>query len=144
MHVPGPVCFPKPKGEQTIFSFAFPKLVLCVCPWPRTFTWSSQIRHETMEAEQIPIVSVDYGFFKQPEDRAHDTSVLNVRDRKSKGIWSHPVPSKGVMHPYRARAPVHAAQESLSQVRSRSPALLPCCDAVKKGWHGEDCEAIIS
>ena len=25
------------------------------------------------EAEQIPTVSVDYGFFGQPEDRAHDT-----------------------------------------------------------------------
>ena len=43
--------------------------------------------------------------FGQPEDRAHDTlPVLIVRDRKSKGIWSHPVPSKGVTHPYLARA----------------------------------------
>ena len=29
---------------------------------------------KTEEAEQIPTVSVDYGFFGQPEDRARDTS----------------------------------------------------------------------
>ena len=34
---------------------------------------------KTKEAEQIPTVSVDYGFFGRPEDRAHDT--LPVRDR---------------------------------------------------------------
>ena len=28
---------------------------------------------KTKEAEQIPTVSVNYGFFWQPEDRAHDT-----------------------------------------------------------------------
>ena len=40
---------------------------------------------KTKEAEQTPTVSVDYGFFGHPEDRAHDTlPVLNVRDRKSK------------------------------------------------------------
>ena len=55
------------------------------------------------EAEQIP-VSVDCGFFGQPEDRAHGTlPVLIVRDLKSSGIWSHPLPSKGVVHPYPAR-----------------------------------------
>ena len=76
------------------------------------------------EAEQIPTVSVDYGFFGQPEDRAHDTlPVLIVRDRKSKGIWRHPVPSKGVTHPYLAMALMTdlgfmGIQESHPQVRS--------------------------
>ena len=60
---------------------------------------------KTKEAEQTPTVSVDCGFFGQPEDRAHDTfPVLVVRDRKGKGIWSHPVPSTGVTHPFPARA----------------------------------------
>ena len=61
---------------------------------------------KTKEAEQIPTVSVDCGFFRQPEDRTHDMTlpVLIVRDRKSKCIWSHPVPSKGATHPYPARA----------------------------------------
>ena len=43
-----------------------------------------QVNAKTKEAEQKPAVPVDYGFFGQPEDRAHDT----LRDRKSKGIWS--------------------------------------------------------
>ena len=48
---------------------------------------------KTKEAEQTPTISVDYGFFRQAEDGSHDTlKVLIVRDRKSKGIWSHPVP----------------------------------------------------
>ena len=60
---------------------------------------------KTKEAGQMPAVSVDYGFSGQPEDRAHDTfPVLIVRDCKRKGIWSHPVPSNGVVHPYPARA----------------------------------------
>ena len=37
---------------------------------------------------KIPTVSVDSGFFVQPEDKAHNTL---QRDRKSKGIWSHPM-----------------------------------------------------
>ena len=70
---------------------------------------------ETKEAGQIPTVSVDYGFFGQPEDRAH------VRDRKCKGIWSHPVPSKGMKQPYSAK----------------DPSTVALCDAVKSGWHCE-------
>ena len=79
---------------------------------------------KTKEAEQVPTVSVDHGFFGQPEDRAHDTlPLLIVRDRKSKGIWGHPVPSKGVTHPYPARALMAdldfmGVQESHPQVRS--------------------------
>ena len=66
----------------------------------------------------------------QKTDRAHDTlPVLIVRDRKSKGIWSHPMPSKGVTHPYLARALMAdldfmgTGESSSSQIRS--PALLP-------------------
>ena len=60
---------------------------------------------KTKEAEQIPTVSVDYGIFRQLEDEAHDTlPVLIVRDRKSKGIWSHLVPMQGVTRPSLTRA----------------------------------------
>ena len=78
---------------------------------------------KTEEAEQVPTVSVDFGFFGLPEDRAHDTlPVLIVGDCKSRGIWSHPVPSKGVTHLYPARALVAdpdfmGVQESHPQVR---------------------------
>ena len=80
--------------------------------------------------------------YGQPEDRAHDTlPVLIVRGRKSKGIWSHPVTSKGVVHPYPARA----LMDDLDFMRYRrvilksdqEPSIVALCDAVKNGWHGE-------
>ena len=90
----------------------------------------------------MPTVSVDYGFFGQPEDRAHDTlPVLIVRDRKSKGIWSHPVPSKGVVHPYLARAPMadldFMGYKRIILKSDQEPSIIALCDAVKNGWHGE-------
>ena len=36
------VVFQSRSGITQCFSYAIPKLVLCVCPWPRTFAWSSQ------------------------------------------------------------------------------------------------------
>ena len=73
------------------------------------------------------VISVDYGFFGQPEDKTHDTlRVLIVRDRKSKSVRSHPVPLTGVTHPY------PACLES-----DQEPGIVGLCDAVKNGWHGE-------
>ena len=46
-HVPAPILPSKAEVEShNVSHLPFPKLVLCVCPWPRTFTWSSQSRHE--------------------------------------------------------------------------------------------------
>ena len=101
-----------------------------------------RIDAKTKEAEKIPTISVDYGFFRQPEDRAHDTlPVLIVRDRKSKGIWSHPVPSKGVVHPYPARA-LMADLDFMVYKRvilksDQEPSIVALSDAVKNGGHGE-------
>ena len=97
---------------------------------------------KTKEAEQIPTVSVDYGFFGQLEDRAHDTlPVRIVRNRKSKGIWSHPVPSKGVVHPYLARALMSDLDfmeyRRIVLKSDQQPSIVALCDAVKNGWHGE-------
>ena len=97
---------------------------------------------ETKQDEQIPTISVDYGFFGQPEDKAHCTlPVLIVRDRKSKGIWSHPVPAKGVTHPYPAKA-LMADLDFMGYKRvilksDQEPSILALCEAVKHGWHGE-------
>ena len=97
---------------------------------------------KTKEAEQIPTVFVDFGFFGQPEDRAHDTfPVLIVWDRKSRGIWSHPVPSKGVVHPYPARA-LMADLDFMRYKRvvvksDHEPSIVALCDAVKNGEHGK-------
>ena len=82
------------------------------------------------------------GFFGKPEGRAHDTlPVLIVQDRKSKGIWSHPVPSKGVTHPYPARALMteldFMGYKRVILKSDQEPSIVALCDAVKNGWHGE-------
>ena len=64
-----------------------------------------------------------------------------VRDRKSKGIWSHPVPSKGGTHPYPVRA-LMADLDFMGYKRvilksNQEPSIVALCDAVKNGWHGD-------
>ena len=103
--------------------------------------WGFSLGHRKVDtkirvAEQIPTVSVDYVFFGQPEDRAHDTlPVLIVQDCKSKGIWSRPVPSKG------ARAPMtdldFMGYKRVILKSDQKPSIVALCDAVKNGWHGE-------
>ena len=39
---------------------------------------------KTKEAEQIPTISVDYGFCGQPDDRPHDTLPVLSRARSQK------------------------------------------------------------
>ena len=52
------------------------------------------------EEQQIPTISIDYGFFGDEGVGGSEMPVLIVFDRWSKCIWSHPVPSKGVGHPW--------------------------------------------
>ena len=68
-------------------------------------------------------------------------SLCSERDRKSKGIWSHPVPSKGVVHPHPARV-LMADLDFMVYKRvilksDQEPSIVALCDAVKNGWHGE-------
>ena len=85
---------------------------------------------------------MDFGFFGQLEDRSHDTlPVLIVRDLKSEGSCSHPVPSKGVKHPYLARAPM-ADLDFMWFLRvilksDQEPSMVTLCDAVKNCLYGE-------
>ena len=58
------------------------------------------------EADSRPVVSLDYGFFGAPGEIPADSvggskmPVLVVRDRFTKGIFTHLVPSKGTEHFY--------------------------------------------
>ena len=56
------------------------------------------------EEQQIPTISIDYGFFGDEGVGGSEMPVLIVFDRWSKCIWSHPVPSKGVGHPWSSTA----------------------------------------
>ena len=92
---------------------------------------------KTKEAEQIPTISVDHWFFGQSEDRAHYTlPVLIVRDRKSKGIWSHPVPSKGPARALVADLDFMVYKRVILK-SDQEPSIVALCDTVKNGWHGE-------
>ena len=78
---------------------------------------------KTKEAEQIPTVSVDYGFFGHPEDRADDTLLMFiVRDRKRRALMADLdfMVHRGVI--------LKSDQE---------PSIVALCDSVKNGWHGE-------
>ena len=48
----------------------------------------------------MPTISIDYFFFGDEANPATNLPVLVVKDRKSGAVFSHPVPSKGVDHPY--------------------------------------------
>ena len=99
------ICPPKLKWNHTTFHICHSEAGPLRVRGRRLSLGHRKVETMMKEAEQVPTVSVDYGFFWEPEDRAHDTlPVLVVRDRKTKGIWSHPVPSKGVTHPCPATA----------------------------------------
>ena len=58
-----------------------------------------------------------------------------------KGIWSHPVPSKGVVHTYPARALMDDLDfmeyKQIIFKSGQEPSIVALCDAVRNGWHGE-------
>ena len=47
------------------------------------------------EEEQIPTISVDYGFLGTKDTPATELPVLVGRDRQSMAVWASPVPHKG-------------------------------------------------
>ena len=57
---------------------------------------SIQHRRVQTEAEQVPTISMDYGFLGDDSQRATSLPILIARDRMSKTIWALPVPNKGV------------------------------------------------
>ena len=142
-HVPAPILPAKAEVESHNVSHLSFRSWCSACGSGRGLSLGHRkVDTKMKEAEQQPTVSVDYGLFGQPEDRAHDTPpVLIVRDRKSKGIWSHPVPSKGVTHPYPARAPVadldFMVYKRVIFKSYQEPSIVALCDAVKNVWHDE-------
>ena len=135
-------CPPRPKWNLTmslICHFGAGALRVFVAG---VFLGHHKVATKTKEAEQIPTVSVDHSFFGQPEDAAHNTlPVLIVRDRRSRGICSHPVPPKGVMHPCLARALMadldFMGYKRIILMSDQEPIIIALYDAVNNGWHGE-------
>ena len=114
--------------------------------------------HRKVEAaekneEQIPLISVDYGFFSQKQEASKSSSskdgrslpVLIVKDRRSAAgsgaIWSIPVPKKGVEHPYPARKLLEILEMTgyrrILMKSDQENAIEALIQSVKDGWKGE-------
>ena len=97
--------------------------------------------------EQIPTISIDYGFFgrdgEQPEElvTGQKAPVLIVKDRQSKAVFSHPVPSKGTEHPYATKVLMQDLDElgykRITLKCDQEHALNAVVKAVKREWTGE-------
>ena len=99
------------------------------------------------EDEQIPTMSVDYGFFGAPGELpggsvgGAELPVLIVTDRRSKSIWSHPVPSKGIAHPWAATALLQDLEKTgykrIVLKSDQEPSIKALTKSFKDGWRGE-------
>jgi hypothetical protein len=101
-----------------------------------------RISTDDRKEEQIPTVSIDYGFFGKPNEQGPNTlPVLIVRDRKSRSTWSHPVPSKGIEHPWPARALMNDLDmmgcKRVILKSDQEPSITALVNSVKHVWHGE-------
>ena len=67
--------------------------------------------------------------------------MLIVRSRKSEGVWSDPVPAKGVTHPFPASTLMtDLGVMGYKRVTLKSDlelSIVAFRDLVKNGWHGE-------
>ena len=101
---------------------------------------------------EVSTFSVDYGFFGSPGETplqsvaGKDLPVLIAYDRKSGGIFAHPVPHKGLMKDDKVDDyPVKVLAKDLDRLgykkvngkSDQEPALLAVCNAVKVLWKGE-------
>ena len=75
-------CLPYPKWNLAICLICLSDVGALRCVRGRGLSLGQRrVDVKTKESEQIPTVFVDYGFFGQPEDAAHNTlPVLIVRD----------------------------------------------------------------
>ena len=99
------------------------------------------------EEDQLPVISIDYGFFGAPGvDGAtgvadHEMPVMIVFDRASKSIWSHVVPSKGIMHPWSTKALIDDLNKTgykrVVIKCDQEPSIKAVAQAAKEGWEGE-------
>ena len=64
---------------------------------------SGHFARKTPEESQVPTISIDYCFLGDETTRDTDLPVLVVRDRRTKSVWAHPVPAKGVENPFGAK-----------------------------------------
>ena len=108
---------------------------------------SQQHRLQDHSGENVPVVSIDYGFFGSSGNAVADGAsgsempVLVVRDRRSKATWSHLVPCKGTSHPW----PTKVLVQDLDRTGYRKvilkcdqePSIIALAMDAKSQWSGE-------
>ena len=111
----------------------------CVRGRGKSFSHRRVIRSD--DPEEIPVISIDYGFFGAPGELPSEAvggakmPVLLVRDRKSKALFTHLVPSKGVEHFYPEQALCHDVKllgyPSVVIKSDQEPSIKAVAEAVK-------------
>ena len=122
----------------------------CVRGRGRSF-YHKKVSHEADDPSR-PVVSLDYGFFGAPGEIPADSvggskmPVLVVRDRFTKGIFTHLVPSKGTEHFYPEAALLRDVKflgySRLVLKSDQEPSILALANAVKNTLtsNGVDCQ----
>jgi hypothetical protein len=128
--------------EAHAVSHTLQAVVLSLCERQRKEFRSSSDRK--VYPEEIPVISIDYGFFGAPGQLPSDAvggakmPVLVVRDRKSKALFTHLVPSKGVEHFYPEQALCRDVKflgyPSLVIKSDQEPSFKAAADAVKNAF----------
>ena len=92
--------------------------------------------------EQIPLISVDYGFLGTRDSPANETPILLIKDRLSKSIWAHPVPNRGLqpsMHGSEVllKAIKETGYKRLTLKSDQEPSIRALCNDVQNKFSGE-------
>ena len=107
------------------------------------------VRHKLVDKSEdlYPVISVDYGFFGTQDDPlskdigSSKLPILVVKDRRSKRIWSHPVPEKGADNPYAYQCLVRDLEETgykrVCLKEDQEPAIKAVAKAAATAWCGE-------
>lgn len=89
----------------------------------------------------MPTISIDYFFFGDEANPATNLPVLVVKDRKSGAVFSHPVPSKGVDHPYGSTQLLKDLESTgykrIALKGDQEPSIQALIQQVKNGFTGE-------
>ena len=98
-------------------------------------------RKQNKDQETIPTISVDFGFFGSEENPNKDNPVLVIKDRKSRAIWAHMLPSKGIDQPYGVKSLVRAltttGYKRVIIKSDQEPAIKALVAKAIEEWHGE-------
>ena len=100
----------------------------------------SHIQRDKSE-EVVTTISIDYGFFGSEESPDKEIPVLVVKDRRSKALWAHLVPSKGVENPHVYRSLFKdlnsTGYKKIILKSDQEPAITALAAKATEEWHGE-------